>query len=315
MYFRFVNFQRCTFFLLSVICLNSTAYGDNVDERAVGALYTYLFLLTLSPDLSAANYTIEDEDGVDFNLSSTRLPYHIDLKKNSVSNLQLEIVAAYQQAEEKFHFVGLPGEFVDSEWNTYGLGLGLLYEHNISKQLRFTPSLRVGVATMKNDAIYNGVNISQLKDDLDGIFFNVDTNASVLTLGLGLNYNWILLDRPSSFKANIYHSIVDSFNEGHKAIKFTDEASMMALKADMIFPTKINMHDERLDLVLLLGLNHFFGENRHTLGYTTSYQAGVGAELPIQWKQKKYGYLRLSGQVLWADNMDGWMLSLGYNSY
>ena len=315
MHFHFVNFQRYTFILLPVICFYSTAYSQNVDdERAIGAAYTYLFLLALSPDLAAANYTITDELGQDLNVSTARLPYHIDLMRNSSSNLQLEIVAAYQQTEEIFQVIGLPGETIDAKWNSYGLGLGLLYEHNISKQLRFTPSVRMGVATMKNDAIYNGVNVSQQTDDLDGIFFNVDTNASLLTVGLGLSYNWKILSRASSIKADIYHSIVSSFNESHKAIKFTEEASMLALKADMIFPTKINMYDERLDLVLLLGSNHFLGENRNTLGYTTSYQAGIGAELPIQWRQKKHGYIRLSGQVLWAENMDGWMLSLGYNS-
>ena len=315
MYTRFVNFQRCTFFLLLAICLNSAAYGGNVnDERAVGASYTYLFLLSLSPDFAAANYTITDELGQDIDISTARLPYHINLLRNSESTLQLEIVAAYQQTEEIIQLIDLPGETIDTKWDSYGIGLGLLYEHNISKQLRFTPSVRVGVATMKNDAIYNGVNISQQTDALDGVLFNVDTNASLLTLGLGLSYNWELLDRASSIKADIYHSIVDSFNESHDAIKFTEEASMLSLKADMIFPTNINMHNERLDFVLLLGSNYFLGENRHTLGYTTSYQAGIGAELPIQWGQKKYGYIRLSGQVLWADNMDGWLLSLGYNS-
>ena len=312
---HFVNFQRCTFFLLLLICFYGSAYGGNVDdERAIGAYYSYLFLLALSPDFAAANYTITDELGQDLNISTARLPYHIDLMRNSESNLQLEIVAAYQQTEEIFQVIGLPGETIDAKWNSYGIGLGLLYEHNISKQLRFTPSVRVGVATMKNDATYNGAIISQQTDDLDGVFFNVDTNASLLTLGLGLSYNWKVLNRASSINANIYHSIIDSFNESHNAIKFTDEASMLALKADMIFPTKINMRDERLDFVLLLGSNSFFGENRQTLGYTTSYQAGIGAELPIQWGQKKYGYLRLSGQVLWAKNMDGWLLSLGYNS-
>lgn len=153
---RFVNFQRCTFFLLIVICLNSTVYGENVDdERAIGATYAYLFLLALSPDFAAANYTITDELGQDLNISTSRLPYHIDLMRNSGSSLQLEIVAAYQQSEEVVQVIGLPGETIDAKWDSYGIGLGLLYEHDISKQLRFTPSVRVGAATMKNDAIYN----------------------------------------------------------------------------------------------------------------------------------------------------------------
>ena len=142
----------------------------------------------------------------------------------------------------------------------------------------------------------------------------MDTNARVLTLGPGLSYNWKVLNRTSSIKADIYHSIVDSFDETHKAIKFTEEASMLTLKADMILPTEINMHDERLDFVLLLGSNYFSGENRQALGYITSYQAGIGTEFPIKWEHKKYGYLHLSGQVLRAENMYGWLMLLGYNS-
>jgi len=65
--------------------------------------------------------------------------------------------------------------------------------------------------------------------------------------------------------------------------------------------------------VLLLGTNTFFGENRNTLGYTTSYQAGIGSEIPFSWDGKRRGYIRLSGQALWGENMRGWVLTLGYN--
>ncbi len=43
---------------------------------------------------------------------------------------------------------------------------------------------------------------------------------------------------------------------------------MATLKADMIFSTGLVLHQEHLDMVLLLGANHFFGVNKHTLGYT-----------------------------------------------
>jgi hypothetical protein len=87
---------------------------------------------------------------------------------------------------------------------------------------------------------------------------------------------------------------------------------MLAIKADMIFPTNGYIADNRLDLVLLLGTNTFFGENRDTLGYTTSYQVGIGSELPLHWSNKERGHMRLSGEVLWADNMRGWLLTVGY---
>jgi len=171
--------------------------------------------------------------------------------------------------------------------------VGLLYEHNINQRLKFTPSVRLGLARMENEADFNGVLTNKVKDFFDEDL-NWKTNASVFMLGLGLSYNWKLLDRDS-------------------AIDFTEHANMLAVKADMVFPTDIVMHDERLDLVLLLGANNFFGENRNTLGYITSYQAGVGAEIPLKWGGETNGYLRLSGQIIRASNMKGWMLGLGYS--
>ena len=315
MHVRYITFQLYILSLLSAACLNNTAYGENIDDSGnAGANYAFLLITTISPFFAAANYTITNDDGSDVDISTARLPYHIDLMQNTESSLQLEIVVAYQQTEQIFQTFPEPGENIDLKWITYGAGLGLLYEYNISKQLRFTPSLRLGLATMENKTKFNGAQTNQVKDAIaiDRSQINWSTNASFLNLGIGLSYNWKILDRASSIKADVYHSFVDSFDESNEAIKFTEDASLLAVKADMIFPTKINIHDERLDFVLLLGANNFFGENRNTLGYTTSYQAGLGAEIPMRWGQSKYGHLRLSGEVLWAENMNGWLLSLGY---
>lgn len=148
---------------------------------------------------------------------------------------------------------------------------------------------------MDNHATYHGTAAEAIRELYDGTLFNWDTNAAVINLGLGLDYHWTLLGRPSSVKADVYHTIVDSFAESDAAVKFTERANMLAVKADMIFPTEFKVDERRLDLVLLLGVNDFFGENRRTLGYTTSYQAGMGGEFPLRWNAADYGFLRLSG--------------------
>jgi len=300
--------------LLLVMCLHGTAYGANDDGAAdLGVDYAFMSLMTLSPDFAAANYTIHNEGGLDVDISMGRLPYHLDLMKNLEYRLQLEVALAYQRTKEVIPTSPTPGENVDAEWDTYGAGLGLLYINNISKQLQFTPSLRVGLAKMENHARYNGVLANLYKDLFDGVLFNWETNASVVNLGLGLSYTWKLIDRYSSIKADVYHIYVDSFAESNVAVRFSEHANMLAVKADMVFPTDVTIRGDRLDLVLLLGANNFFGENRRTLGYTTSYQAGIGAEFPLKWGQTTYGHLRLSGQVLWAPNMEGWLLTIGFN--
>lgn len=284
--------------------------AEAVENR--GADYAFLYLMTLSPDIAAANYVVGSDTSEDVDISILRVPFHVDLMQNNDSRLQLEISLAVQQTELVISTFQPADEFIDARWQTYGGGLGLLYEHNINQQLKFTPSVRLGLARMENKADYHGVLTNTFKDFFDDEL-NWKTNASVLMLGLGLSYNWKLLDRASSVKADVYHAVVDTFDKTDSAIDFTEHANMLAVKADMVFPTDIIMHDERLDLVLLLGVNNFFGENRNTLGYTTSYQAGVGAEIPLKWGGEKKGYLRLSGQLIRATNMKGWMFGLGYS--
>ncbi len=305
---NFTKLHPSAFFLLLLTCFNGVV--DGADNR--DADYAFLYLMTLSPDIAAANYVVSSDTDEDVDISILRVPFHVDLMQDTDSRLQLEIALALQQTEHIISTFSSSDEFIDSRWQTYGGGLGLLYEHNINQRLKFTPSVRLGLARMENEADFNGVLTNKVKDFFDEDL-NWKTNASVFMLGLGLSYNWKLLDRASSVKADVYHAVVDTFEKTDSAIDFTEHANMLAVKADMVFPTDIVMHDERLDLVLLLGANNFFGENRNTLGYTTSYQAGVGAEIPLKWGGEAHGYLRLSGQIIRASNMKGWMLGLGYS--
>ncbi len=300
-----------TRFVLGAMAMLYTTIATAASEY--GADYAFLSLTSLSPDFSAANYTIRNNDGSDVKLSILRLPYRMDLQSSPTRKLQLEFTLAYQQDSQWVLTFPGPDEGIDATWTTLGGGLGLLFEQQLAEHLRFTPSLRSGVTKMENHATYYGVQTNLIKDTLDGTLLNWTTNASVTSLGLGLSYDWSLRDRVSSLKADVYHVRVKSFNESTSAVKFDEAANMVTLKADLIFPTRVTLADERLDLVLLFGSNIYFGENRDTLGYTTSYQAGLGSELPLRWRGTPRGHVRLSGQVLWADNLRGWLLTLGYN--
>lgn len=309
----FTLFSR-TLWLFLAWCCSSTVYGSNSDgAQDLGVDYAFMFLMTLSPDFAAANYTVRNDNDTDVDITIGRLPYHMDLLKTKTQKLQLELALAYQRTEQVVPTFPLPGENIDAHWNTYGVSAGLTYEKSLTDHLHVIPSLRAGVANMESHATYNGTLTNFIKDQFEGSLFNWQTNASVINLGLGLSYDWTLLDRASSIKADIYHVFVDSFHESNAAVNFSERANMLAVKADMIFPSDIHIDDNRLDYVLLMGSNTFFGENRRTLGYTTSYQFGIGSEFPLRWQQSQRGHLRLSGQVLWADNMRGWLLTVGFN--
>lgn len=299
------------------ICLascGSPLFAANDDgAHDLGVDYAFLTLMTLSPDFAAANYTIDNGTGGDVSVSIGRFPYHVDLLKQDEQRWQLEIALAYQTTREQLD-VESTTDHIDAEWDTYGIGLGLLYERELSDSLLFTPSLRAGVARLSNDASYQGAFIQGFASQFDGITFNWQTQATLMSLGLGLRYHWTLLDRSSRVNANLYHTRVKSFDEGNPALAFSEGANMLALNMDIVEPTESSLLGERLDLVWLFGINQFLGDNRNTLGYTRSYQAGAGIEFPLGTLDDQRYFVRLGGQWLWADNMSGWLLTLAINS-
>ena len=267
MFPRFRLLRRCAPCLLAALGLSNAAVADNTGGAAnLGVDYAFMFLMIPSPDIAAANYTIENE--MDPRSTSRSAGCHIMLicwqpgRENCNSNSRWPIRRPSSWCERSRP----PGEDTDATWATYGGGPGLLYEQALTEHLRLTPSLRAGVARMTNDATYNGPLANQIKDAFEGTLLNWSTYVSVVNLGLGLSYDGSLRDRASSLKADVYRVFVDSFGESNPAVKFAEQANMLALTADMIFPTSLAVAEERLDLVLLLSLNNYFGENQRTLG-------------------------------------------------
>jgi hypothetical protein len=226
--------RRLTLYLIFSFCLCGSARGDNL-----AADYAFMFLMTLSPDFAATNDTIENNDGPDVTIIISRLPNYFDLLTNTTQTLQLEAALAYQKTRQEI--ATFPGENIDSKWKTYGGSLGLLFEQQLTGHLCFTPSLRVGVARMDNDATYNGVLTNQLKDLYEGSLVNWQTDANVVTLGVGLNYDWSRRDRISRVKADVYHAHIDTFDESNAAVPFSEQANILSLRADMVFPSNFTV--------------------------------------------------------------------------
>jgi hypothetical protein len=304
-------FMLVFFFLCMTV--KTVVSAASTSNQGLGADYAFLAMTTISPDFSAAHYTIENENSSDVTLRIGRFPYAFTLMDRPQKSLKFEVSLAYQLTEQSIQTFPAAGEYIDSEWVTYGGDLGLLYEKALTENLHFTPSLRIGLVKMENRARYFGSQSLLLKPALDGDLLNWTTNAIVYQLSLGFKYGWKILDRQSRVRANAYRIMVESFNESSPSLSFTEPANMLEFDADVIFPTHINIAGDHLDLVLLLGMNNFVGENRDTLGFTSAYSVGIGGELPLLFKSKRYGHLRLSGSYLWADNMQGWMLTLGNN--
>lgn len=310
------NFLKRTFqYLLpafAIVHATAAIADHNNGASELGAGYAFLTLMALSPDFSAANYEIENDDGTQVDINITRFPFSKTIMKNKRSSLDLEFAVAHQSTRETFQIFPAPDEYIDTKWISNGASLGLLYEKDITKHLQFTPSLRVGASTLQNNADYYGELTNAISEVADGSLLNWDTNTALVSIGSGFRYHWRLLDRESRINTNVYRIRVNSFDESNDLLHFDEVANMLSINGDMIFPTNVHLFDERLDMVLLVGSTTFFGENRETLGYTSSYQAGFGSELPVRWNKKIAGHVRFSGQFLWAQDMSGWKVSLGF---
>ena len=277
-----------------------------------GSDYAFLFLMTMSPYFTSANYTIEDDEGIDIDLSIGRFPFSLILFENKHSFLELEAEYAYQTTKASYPTFPDPTEYVNSEWVTHGFGLGLLYNFKISTDMLLRSNIRYALGNLQNDTRYHGSLTKQIADQLqESHLFNWKSNATILNIGLGWTYFFEMLEYTSNLRVDVNRAYIDSFNEDNEGVKFNEQANMAALRTDLLFPTGIKFWEENLNLVALLGMNYFFGENRKTLGYTASYQAAIVIPFPIKWGQEILFDLKLGYQLLWAERMNGTCLIFG----
>lgn len=297
-----------------MLALSCHMAGVSADNGNIGADYAFLTIMTLEPEISAARYKIDSDNGDIVDIRIVRLPFHNNISENENSRLDFETAIGHQSAHESFHYIpSNQNDYVDSYWTTNGISFGLLYARTITKQLNFTPNFRLGVAQMKNDAYYYGPVSNLLKDYLENNFLGWTTDVSVTNFSLGLDYRWKIQDRSSHINCNFSHIVANTFHESSAAASFHETANLINSSVEMIIPSHQLIKNKRIDYSVLLGSDYFVGENRHTLGYVISYQIGIGAEIPFRLWREQAKHLRIGILGQWASVMRSWTLSLSYN--
>ena len=294
---------------LAATLLAGAAHADD-GFSSLGADYALLSLMTVSPDFSAARYTIENDDGPDVGIRIGRFPRRFELAASESSRLHLELIVAYQRAEQAIDAFAAEGGSIDSRWDTYGGSIGLLHEKDLPRGFYVASSLRLGITATRNRASYTGFSDDAVRTLLDGTLLNWHLRTRTVEIGLGAGYRLTLGDRTGSVESTLSHALADSFDESDPALAFGESVGLLSTVVDAIRPTGAELLGERLDLVLLGAHHHSFGEDGRTLGYSDSYQLGLGLERPLGPAGGSRRYLRLSAQVLWAERMDGWLVSV-----
>ena len=294
----------------------SAATQDTHGADQFGADYAFLDLMALSTDFAASHYRI-DNDSDRVYIDIYRLPKRFTLAQTRTHTLKLEAALAYQDTRETVSTYSDANEYIDAQWITQGFSLGVIDHYQFGPHIDLVPSIRLGITRMQNIANYYGTLTQALAALYDGTLLNWTLNARLVNTGLGLRYHWKYQERENAVRATIHRISVISYNESNAVLAFRENANLLNTNAEFIVQTHAVFSQRRIDMIYLLGNNYFFGENRHTLGNVTSYQAGIGAEIslkPNNQRLQSTSYLRLYAQLQWAGNLRSAMLSLGYHS-
>ena len=282
-----------------------------LDSAALGAGYAQIIGLAATPDIAAASYTIDSEANKP-KLDVFRLPYQAKwLALTADTDLYWRIAGGYLRLKDSFTATLPQGQSgsVDAKWTAYSVGAGLLAKIRLGSGFTLEPALDVGVARLENGASYNGA-ATALQPLLDGLLFNWQTNAWLVTPSLGLEYATTFGEAKATVRANVARSWIASFDESDAAQSFNEAANVYAIRADYSRPAGLTVAARPLNWVVYGGYAGFFGANRDALGFSSVAEIGAGLELPISTDRPQSERARLAAGYLFGSDVRGWTVGV-----
>jgi hypothetical protein len=286
---------------------------ENFDPVKIGAGYAAMVDFAVSPDISSANFYPDASDGVvDPSLKHFQFPLRFVFGDDeSAPRPFLQAVVAHQTVESGFDYA--PGEFIASEWETWGFSLSGGYDVPLSEHLSFLPVLSVGYGSLDNRARYSGpISEQLLQPALAGLVFDWDTSAVTYGASLGFDYRRTLAGFDVEVLGNVSHHYVESIDAPNEFVDFRSRMSAFDLDVRTIHPTPWKMFGNPLSIVGLFGNTRIFGPERDALGFDSFFEAGAGVDLDVSARGWKLKSLRFGVKAIFGPDVDGWGLIIGY---
>ena len=305
----------CALFLLAAASVNAQTVP--VDVRALvngarlGAGYAQIIGLAATPDIAAASYEI-DSTANKPTLDVFRLPYQSRwLALAQEADLYWRVAGGYLRLKDDFAVNLPPGDSgtIGSKWTAYSASGGLLAKIRLGGGFSLEPALDVGVARLENGASYGG-SASSLQPLLDGLLFNWQTNAWLVTPSIGLEWSAAIGDAKTTVRGHVARSWIDSFDESDSTQSFSEAASIYSFRADYAHPAGLSIADRPLNWVVYGGYAGFFGANSDALGFRSVAEIGGGFELPLYADQPRAERVRLAAGYLFGPDVNGWTIGL-----
>ena len=240
---------------------------ENFDSVNIGAGYAAMVDFAVSRDISSATFDPDPTEGVvDPTLKHSTLPFrHVFNPDAPGARPFLQGLFAYQKLASGFDT--LPGEYIETEWTTYGASLSGGFEIPLGENLVVLPVISVGYGRLENRASFYGpISESLLQPALSGEIFNWDSNSVTYGASIGMDYRRKLSRFEIEVLAGLTHNFIESVNAPSKFTDFQGQATVFDLEINTVHPTNWEIAGSPLAIAGLFGNTEFFGPQREALG-------------------------------------------------
>lgn len=282
---------------------------NDVSASDIGAGYAQMLNFFMDPSISASR--LETDDDINYDVFKAPLQLEIPLEDTS---WQLLARGTLSHASADTSLNLLNDESINSSWKAVSgqLGLGLLVP--AGEHLSWVMAGQYGVSRMENTADYNGVlSEALIAPIVDGILFNWDTNARVVSVTGGLDYRRRLADRYDlQAVARYTFSHIASYSESRDLPPFEADTGTLAVKADLKHSLGASVHELPLFGVVHLGATAFTGSTRGALGFSHFYELGYAVGLDVSARNRLFHDFTLGAQMNVGSDIEGVSLVFGW---
>ena len=283
-----------------------------VASARLGAGYAQMINLSATPDLSAASYRIDAIDP-SADLDVLRLPYQAKwLALSDKADLYWRVEAGWLQFGQDFAWNPTPDAAgtLGSKWTAYSVGAGVLAKVRLGGGWSVEPALDMALARLQNRTSYGG-SATVLQPVLDGVLFNWNADAWLVTPGIALEWTGAAGEGSIRVRGHVARSWIASFDETDPVQRFREATNIYSVRAEYVQPTAWKAFERRLSWVAYGSYAGFFGANRDVLGFDAVAEVGGGLELPVTPGATKAERVRFQAAYLFGDGVRGWTLGLG----
>jgi uncharacterized protein YegP (UPF0339 family) len=315
--------KRCRRIALAIVAsatMASAVHAQPVSDQVraqvasarLGSGYAQMINLSATPDLSAASYRLDGTDP-DADLDVLRLPYQAKwLPLSTDADLYWNLKAGWLQFAQDFPVnpaTDAAGT-IGSKWTAYSVGAGMVAKIRLGNGFSLEPALEVALARLQNRASYGG-SATSLQPVLDGLLFNWNANAWLVTPGVALDWTDAVAAGTARVRGHVARSWIASFNETDPVQQFREATNIYSVRVEYVQPTAWKTFERPLSWLAYAGYAGFFGANRDVLGFDAVAELGGGLEFPLAPGAPQAERLRVQAAYLVGSGVRGWTVGLG----